>query len=100
MKKFIGQFSLSIIQIDPGTAKTASFIIYANSLGQVPINLQAQSYSAADALRRDLLVEVSLQDQNISQGHQRILGTELTTYIRSLVFPVSCIDENVLFVSA
>ena len=45
-------------QVGAGDGKTVSIWIQAVALGQIPIQVKAQSVAAADAVRRMLLVEV------------------------------------------
>jgi len=51
---------LNIVQVPANDAKTVYFWIVPKSLGQIPIEVHAQSNEAGDAERRLLLVKVSL----------------------------------------
>lgn len=47
-----------VVTIPAGQGKAIAFPVIPTSLGNIPLVVQAQSYTAADAVRRNLLVEV------------------------------------------
>lgn len=49
------------IEVGAGEGKAVSFPVVPKTLGQVPIEVRAQSVSNADAVKRNLLVEVMTQ---------------------------------------
>ena len=49
---------LSLWQVAPNDAQSAWFWLVPDDLGNIPIEVKAQSHLAADAVRRMLLVEV------------------------------------------
>jgi hypothetical protein len=51
-----------VVTIPAGQGKAIAFPVTPTTLGNIPLVVQAQSYAAADAVRRNLLVEVRLVD--------------------------------------
>lgn len=47
-----------VITVPAGQGKAIAFPIIPKTLGNVPLEVRAQSYAAADAVKRNLLVEV------------------------------------------
>ena len=49
------------VTVGAGQGKAVSFPVVARTLGFVPVEVRAQSPSNADAVKRNLLVEVNIQ---------------------------------------
>ena len=49
------------VTVKAGQGKAVSFPVVPNTLGLVPIEVRAQSKYKADAVRRNLLVEVNIE---------------------------------------
>jgi CD109 antigen len=49
-----------VVTVPAGQGKAIAFPIIPKTLGNIPLVVQAQSYVAADAVKRNLLVEVKL----------------------------------------
>ena len=61
-----------VVTIPAGQGKAMAFPVIPVSLGNIPLVVQAQSYAAADAVRRNLLVEVRQNDINPSNSSSTV----------------------------
>lgn len=63
----ISQDAVSVITVSANSGASASFPIIPTKLGNIPVEISAQSTTSADAVRRILLVEVRRNIRDLSE---------------------------------
>ena len=63
----ISEDAVSVISVSANSGATVSFPIIPTKLGNIPVEISAQSTASADAVRRILLVEVRRNIRDLSE---------------------------------